>query len=429
MKHFNDVYSYELGPLLFSGGFGEIYECKVYENNIEMNREFVAKKIIETNFNDFITPHRFNREMKYIMQLSHPNIITPFHCDYNEEIIIMKKYPFNLEEYIRNNDVTLEEKKKIFNKILSAVNYYLSEGILHRDLKLTNILMESNGEPFITDFGLSSKINREDTIYELTRVNERGGTMFYTAPEQLSSLKDASERSEIYSLGKMLYTIITENFPEIYLNLEEVENDDLRNIIEKCCQNDIDRRYKTIEELIRAVSLIDCEINIDGIILENLINEIKNKKLDFTIFSKINNDNFEDKDFLFIDLDTSDHKRLFELSQREYKKFMELSLNKLSTNSYLFSYIDNITISIINLLNENSIYNYEEKSKLIDTLVHKVVSHNRFNGMEKVGEFISGIESTLLIEQLNEIILQNNTLKYYKTINNSYMDISTIINF
>lgn len=105
MEIFNNVFSYQLGSLLNSGGFGEIYECKVYQDNVEINREFVAKKIIESYSNNFIAPHRFDREMKYILQLSHPNIITPFHCDYDEQIIIMKKYPYNLEDYIRNNNV------------------------------------------------------------------------------------------------------------------------------------------------------------------------------------------------------------------------------------------------------------------------------------------------------------------------------------
>lgn len=241
----NNVYLLKITKKINQGGFSDIYECQILNEDYSIFRDnLVVKKV--KHFNDLKQNHRINREMRYMEQLDHKNILKPIYCDYNEGFFVMDKYPMNLKNYILKNDFKKEHIIQIFYEVLSGVKYYLSEGIHHRDLKPENILVDSDGNVKITDFGLSAKADNSETL-QLTRNSEYGGTSFYNAPEQLSKggLRTADIRSKIYSLGTILYVMLTKDF-DGYFDLDTLQPT-VRHLISKATSRNPEKRYQEID--------------------------------------------------------------------------------------------------------------------------------------------------------------------------------------
>lgn len=206
--------------------------------------------------------------MRYMTQLEHKNIVKPVYVDYNKDIIVMNKFKCNLAQFIEANDVDEINKQELILIILDAIEYYLSEGILHRDLKPQNILIDDKNEPYLTDFGLSSKLEGEKTQFTLTKTGtSRWGTNFYTSPEQFEDLKYADEKSEIYSIGRVIYSIFTEDFRAFDVsNIDKLDNN-LQHIIKKCTESNREERYTNVNELKKALNhTFNTEISIDDIL-------------------------------------------------------------------------------------------------------------------------------------------------------------------
>ncbi len=407
-----------------SGGFGTIYNCMlVHKDGSLMQDELVIKRL--SNTFSMVDPHRFEREMKYLRQLSHKNIMQPVHTNSIEEYIIMEKHPYNLEEYILENDFTKEELLNIFKQILEGVKYLIDEGILHRDLKPQNILISKNEQVIITDFGLSSRMNKNDTTYQLTKTGHTAGTQFYTAPEQLKDLSEADEISEIFSLGRILYSMFTQHFDLIYPASTNSLDPTIRHIIRKSTDNDREKRYQNINEVISQVSLLfpkESPFNIKDLELSQIIEEI-NRKItlgdkDSNVFHLINNQQFEEADELFVTLDEDIHKGLWSIDSVEYNIFINRASEIISQNSYIFSYVDKIatsSVKILNTLGDN--LDIDAYVNLVSAVVIVSTYHNRFFAMKKIGAFINNMEE-LRVAELKETIEAQNLYSNYNKVNN-----------
>ena len=145
---------------------------------------------------------RFQREARMIASLNHPNIVQLIDDGFwGERYFMVLEYleGGNLEEYIQSRHPTLAQILGLLIPIFSALEFIHSKGIVHRDLKPSNILLDKEGRPKLSDFGISAFLWGEDV--RLTRTNTAIGTLSYMAPEQALDAKRVDHRADIYSMG------------------------------------------------------------------------------------------------------------------------------------------------------------------------------------------------------------------------------------
>lgn len=174
------------------------------------------------------------REYELSVGLSHPNIASTYACDSIPPlgvVLIMEYVDGATLAQLLSRNPTKSERMKWWDELLSAVEYLHRKGIVHRDLKLENILISASGGHLkLIDFGLSD----DDAHYMLSHL---GGTPEYAAPELLEGTDTVDARSDIYSLG----VILSKMFPTQY-----------RNIIKRCTQPHPNDRYRDIGQLRKA---------------------------------------------------------------------------------------------------------------------------------------------------------------------------------
>lgn len=413
---------YTLGDNLYDGGFGEIYECKIFNEKGEVEKGLVAKKLKDST--NMSIPHRFEREMRYIEQLDHKNVIKPVYCDYDNDFIVMKRYPGNLKNFIMENDYDETKLLEIYLVILEAMKYVVSEGIYHRDLKPQNILMTENHEPILTDFGLSSRVFDEDTKFNLTKTGFYAGTEMYTAPEQLQELKSADELSEVYSLGIILYSIFSKNFMNYSDDVvSDISNSRIRYIIRNSTRNNPNERVPSIEELYRQIErLLNLKrksniknLEIDSIIqrLDDSISVEDNQDIQ-EILNSVNDEEFEKNDNLLVRLSMETHRYLILHHTKEYNEFIIKTSTIIRGSGYIFSYVDSITNAIIILLKKlDDELDIAPKIELITATIKVSTNHNRFYSMREIGDYINSLEDELLLDDISESV-EIDTLKTLK---------------
>ena len=204
---------YEIIKKIGEGGYGKIYKVK----NKESGDIRAMKQILKSKIPDI---EKFQNEIKILSMVDHPNIVRLF------EVIEDDKY-FNLfqelctgGELLSKVQKPLKEKEiaKIFKQIMSAIAYCHEKGIVHRDMKLENILFstESEDSPIkIIDFGLSVLLGKKDVKenevtdlkkYGFKRMTTKVGTIYYMSPEVIKGNYD--EKCDIWACGVILYTLL-----------------------------------------------------------------------------------------------------------------------------------------------------------------------------------------------------------------------------
>ncbi|MCD6475217.1 MAG: serine/threonine protein kinase [Anaerolineaceae bacterium] len=199
---------YQIIAQLGEGGMATVY--KALDTRLE---RYVALKVITTNLQSsqqFL--QRFEREAKALAKLSHPNIVDVH--DYGEE----NGRPYLVMEFIDGGHLksqmgsphAFQEAAKLLIPIASALGYAHQHDIIHRDVKPANILLQRNGTPMLSDFGIAKVLETDQP--QLTRVGVGIGTPEYMAPEQGQGNK-IDHRADIYSLGLVFYELVTGRKP------------------------------------------------------------------------------------------------------------------------------------------------------------------------------------------------------------------------
>lgn len=207
-----DIDGYDIQGEIYRGGQGIIYR------GIQRvtNREVAIKMLLAGPFASVTAKRRFMREIEVVARLNHPNLVAIFDagtvegCQYCIMDFITGR---PLIAYIRENHLPLERVLKLFAEIAIAISYAHKQGVVHRDLKPSNIIVDQNGEPKILDFGLAKESGgAEDTL--LSQTGQILGTLQYMAPEQALGASDRIDvRTDVYSLGVLLYQALTGRFP------------------------------------------------------------------------------------------------------------------------------------------------------------------------------------------------------------------------
>src|SRR5450432_530144 len=200
---------YEILSLLGKGGMATVYRSR----QPSMDRE-VAIKVISGQIADdptFIA--RFEREARLIAKLQHPHILPVYDFGRQEGILylVMRLVEGgSLDARLRQGPLPLDSAVRMFTDIASALNYAHDQGIIHRDLKPNNILLDSKDNPYLTDFGIAKMM--QDSTGQITATGAIIGTPSYMAPEMWRG-EAVDARTDIYSLGIMLYEMVTGDLP------------------------------------------------------------------------------------------------------------------------------------------------------------------------------------------------------------------------
>jgi serine/threonine protein kinase len=197
---------YYLEQLLGRGGMSEVYLA--YDELMKRN---VAIKVVSSVHSDYI--QRFHREVEAIGTLNHGHILPAF--DYGEQgpwhyLVMPYMEQGTLSERLANGPLTLEEAGIILEQIASALQFAHCNGMIHRDIKASNILLGSDGLAYLADFGLVKMLEGDGDIIQASALF---GTPEYMAPELAEGPATAS--SDIYALGVLLYEMVTGRTPFI----------------------------------------------------------------------------------------------------------------------------------------------------------------------------------------------------------------------
>ena len=199
---------YRIIDTLGEGGMANVYLAE----DIILQRK-VAVKILRLDLqNESQTQARFQREALATSELSHPNIVSVLDVgtDHGLPYMVMEYVDGpDLKDYIRENSpLDLREVIQIMDQILSAVALAHKHNVIHRDLKPQNILMDKRGNIKIADFGIAVALNQSS----ITQTNSGMGSVHYMSPEQTRGGL-VTRQSDIYSLGIILYELITGTVP------------------------------------------------------------------------------------------------------------------------------------------------------------------------------------------------------------------------
>ncbi|MBL8822002.1 MAG: serine/threonine protein kinase [Planctomycetia bacterium] len=252
------VGDYELISQIAQGGMGIVYKAR----QISLNREVALKMVPASNYANEVAIDRFRVEAEAVAALDHSNIIPIY------EVGEFQGQPFysmklvgkgNLADRLKSHDPRegVESLIQILEKVCRAVQHAHERGVIHRDLKPSNILLEKPDQPMLADFGLAKRSGQDATLTGMIL-----GTPRYMAPEQAAGqAKSATTRTDVYSLGVILYEILTgrppylgddpiavamqvvEAKPEPPSQLQPGTDRGLEAICLKCLAKDPDDRY------------------------------------------------------------------------------------------------------------------------------------------------------------------------------------------
>jgi len=202
----------EILGLLGQGGMGAVYQAR--QRGLD---RLVALKILPPRFSsDPAFAERFAREARALARLSHPNIVTVFDLGQSGPLyyFLMEFVDgVNLRQLLESHRMSPREALDLMPQICEGLEYAHGEGLVHRDIKPENILLDQKGRVKIADFGLSKLLDAPAQAVQLTQAGHVLGTMHYMSPEQFENPLAVDHRADIYSLGVVLYEMLTGELP------------------------------------------------------------------------------------------------------------------------------------------------------------------------------------------------------------------------
>lgn len=264
VKQTTQIGPYRIEKFLGAGAMGSVY-VGVHS---ELKRQ-VALKVLLAEQPTQRAIDRFKREARLTARLSHPNIVRVHDAGEGggKHYIAMDLIEGqSLDEALTLGEVDIDRAAYLVQKIAEALSYAHGQGVIHRDMKPSNVLLSKDGEPKVTDFGLAV-LSERDSI-RLTKTGAAVGTPAYMAPEQVLGDADrVGPHTDVYGIGATFYEILTgrppfrgntflelannicqrEPEPVTEFNLEVPE--ELEIICLKALEKDLDLRYKNAEEM------------------------------------------------------------------------------------------------------------------------------------------------------------------------------------
>ena len=264
---------FEIIELLGRGGMGVVYKAR----QPQLDR-IVALKIlppVAALSPDFV--ERFRREARTLAKLNHPNIVSVH--EFGEQgglyYFVMEYVDgANLRALLENKTFTPAAGLTLVPHVCEALEYAHQEGVIHRDIKPENLLIDKKGHVKIADFGLAKLLRREALDVTLTASGTSLGTLRYMAPEQLDKPESVDHRADIYSLGVVLYEMLTGELPtgRFAPPSHKVRVDvQLDEIVLRALERDVERRYQhasDVKTALERVSLAEAlpRVPVEGVL-------------------------------------------------------------------------------------------------------------------------------------------------------------------
>jgi len=264
------ISNYKIVGRIAEGGMGTVYEAY----HMRLDRRVAIKQLHAGLTANERFRERFINEARILAQLNHQNIVSIY--DLTEEsgqyYIIMEFVEGETIDIILDRESGYIHQSRvlnIFKQILSAFEYAHNKGIIHRDIKPSNIILRSDDTPKILDFGIAKII---ESNLSLTKTGTRMGSVYYMSPEQVLGY-NVDKRSDIYSLGVLLYEMLSKKLPydiptdseyEIMNAVVKQNVFDVRNIrrdidnnisyvIMKACAKDVNERFQSCSDFLSAL--------------------------------------------------------------------------------------------------------------------------------------------------------------------------------
>ncbi len=256
---------YRILRLLGEGGMGTVYEAEQ-----EQPRRTVALKVIKPGHVSADRLRRFELESQALGRLQHPGIAQIYEAGAADTAAGQQPYfamelihGRSLRAYAEAHHLTARQRLEIVAKICEAVQHAHQRGLIHRDLKPGNILVDETGQPKILDFGVARITDSDAYATRQTDVGQLVGTLAYMSPEQvLGDPLELDTRSDVYALGVILYELlagrlpykvdqklhqvvqtIREEDPTPLSSIDRVYRGDIETIVAKALEKDKLRRY------------------------------------------------------------------------------------------------------------------------------------------------------------------------------------------
>ncbi|PYL82671.1 MAG: hypothetical protein DMF21_01690, partial [Verrucomicrobia bacterium] len=257
--------NYEILEEVGRGGMGVIYRARQRHSH----RIVAVKRVLSYHADSHETRERFRREAEAVASLDHPNILPIYEVSESEDGLPFFSMKFATGGSLHDAAPSLRSEPRkclqLMAKVARATEYAHGRGILHRDLKPGNILLDHRGEPMVSDFGLAKWI---DANKDLTKSLTTFGTPGYIAPEQAErTADDLSPAADVYSLGAILFDLLTGRPPFLGANalslirqasettapklrsLAHSHDRDLETICARCLERDPKARYRSAGDL------------------------------------------------------------------------------------------------------------------------------------------------------------------------------------
>lgn len=263
VRYFGD---YELLEEIARGGMGVVYKAR----QSSLNRIVAVKMILAGQLASDADVQRFRHEAEAAAHLDHPHIVPIYeigehegHHYFSMKLIDGRSLRETLPE-LRHDRKSLQQGITLLAQVARAVHHAHQRGVLHRDLKPANILRDDKGIPYVTDFGLAKRVA---SGCDMTQTGAIVGTPSYMAPEQAQAQKGLTTAVDVYSLGAILYELLTGRPPfrsdsplETLLQIQQQEpprpssinpriDGDLETIALKCLEKPPARRYDSCAAL------------------------------------------------------------------------------------------------------------------------------------------------------------------------------------
>jgi serine/threonine protein kinase len=262
------IEGYQILGKLGEGGMGTVWQAI----QLSTQRDVALKILGKGTFATRKLRIRFEREVELMSRLEHPHIARLYDSGDHEGMMYYSMELIegeHLDQYVRNRQYTIQQTVQLFYTLCQAIQFAHQRGVIHRDLKPSNILVTTDGQPHILDFGMAKAYMDADKGTTLSVEGEVAGTPAYMSPEQAAGDMDAIDtRTDVYSLGIMLYTLLTQQWPydlsgSHYQVLKTIQEElpvrpskviprfdpDLEAILLKTLSKDPTERYSSVSEL------------------------------------------------------------------------------------------------------------------------------------------------------------------------------------
>jgi eukaryotic-like serine/threonine-protein kinase len=270
-RHPAAIGRYRILRLVGEGGMGTVYEAEQ-----EQPRRIVALKVIKPGLASPDLLWRFQQESQALARLQHPGIAQIYEAGAEDSGAGLQ--PFFAMEFIRGQPIVdyadehhlnTRQRLELMAKVCEAVHHAHQRGLIHRDLKPGNILVDEAGQPKILDFGVARVTDSDVEATQRTDVGQLVGTLAYMSPEQvLADPLALDTRSDVYALGVILYQLLAGRLPyqvspKVHEAVRTIQEDDpaplssinrsyrgdVETIVSKALEKDKARRYASAADL------------------------------------------------------------------------------------------------------------------------------------------------------------------------------------